>query len=174
MFESDLSGQLADTVHQVLTLSVDHLSDVIKVRLRVLVLPLHLINLLLLNIKFVLLARKVLMQVDLHILFGLKLLLKHQLLSAALFDLCLRFHELLLLLHGLLHDLSALEKLALHVVNFLQEFLLLRLFLLLLFVFFVELGDYARSFFLGDLLLGQDAGLLLFELLGHLFLLLLE
>lgn len=56
VLESDLSGELTNTVHQVFALTVDHLCDVVEVRLRVLVLSLHLVDLLLLNIKLILLA----------------------------------------------------------------------------------------------------------------------
>lgn len=97
------------------------------------------------------------MQVDLQVLLSLQLLLQHQLLTATLLDLSLRLHKLLLLLHGLLHDFSSLQELTLHVINLFEKLLLLGLFFLLLFVFFVELSDDALSFFLGDLLLREDA-----------------
>jgi hypothetical protein len=111
------------------------------------------------------------MQVDLDVLFGLQFLLKHQLLTATLFNFSFGLHELLLLLHGLLHDFSSLEKLALHVVDLLEELLLLGLLFLLLLVLFIKFSNKALTVLLSNFLLGQNAGLLLFKILGHLLLL---
>ena len=74
------------------------------------------------------------MQIDLNVLFGGQLLLKLKLLAASLLKLCLRLEQLLLLLHGLLHDFCALKEFALHVFDLFKELLLLGLFLLLLLV----------------------------------------
>lgn len=113
---------------------MDHLSDVIEVTLGLVVLPLDLVDLLLLHIEFVLLRREVLVQVYLDVLLRGELLLHLQLLAAAFLQLRFRLEELLLLLHGLLHHFSALQQFALHVFDFLEELLLLGLFLLLLLV----------------------------------------
>lgn len=75
MLKSDLTGQLPDSVHQVLTLAMDYLSDVVEVSFGLVVLPLDLVNLLLLDIELILLGREVLMQIDLDVLFGCQFLL---------------------------------------------------------------------------------------------------
>jgi hypothetical protein len=109
VLEPDFTGQFTDTVHQVLPLAVDHLSDVVQVRLCLLVLTLNLVYLLLFDVKFILLTRKVLVQIYSRILFGLNILLELKLFTAALLELSLRLKKFLLLLHSLLHYLGALE-----------------------------------------------------------------
>jgi hypothetical protein len=75
MLQSDLTSQLANPVHQVLSLAMDYFRNVVEVAFDLLVLPLHLVDLLLLDIKFVLLAAEVLMQIQLDVLLCNQLLL---------------------------------------------------------------------------------------------------
>lgn len=70
VFESDLTSQLTDAVHQILPLTMNHLSNIVQVRFCLLVLSGHLVDLLLLDVEFILLARKVLVKVDFDIFFG--------------------------------------------------------------------------------------------------------
>ncbi len=75
MLQSDLSSQLANPVHQVLPLAMDNFRNIVEVAFDLLVLPLHLVDLLLLDIKFVLLAAEVLMQIQLDVFLSNQLLL---------------------------------------------------------------------------------------------------
>lgn len=91
MLQADFPSQFSDAVHQVFTLSVDRLGDVVEVALGLAVLPLHLVDLLAFHLQFVLFAREILVQVDLEVLLGLQLLLQLQLFAAAFFKLSPRF-----------------------------------------------------------------------------------
>jgi hypothetical protein len=64
---------------------VDYLGYVVKVALNLLVLSLNLVNLLLFNVEFVLLATKVLVQIQFDVLLRNQFLLQLQLLSPPLF-----------------------------------------------------------------------------------------
>jgi hypothetical protein len=87
VLKPNFTGQFPDAVHQVFSLAVDHLSDVVQIRLRLLVLALNLIYLLLFYVELILLTRKVLVQIYSRILFGLNILLQLQLFPSALLKL---------------------------------------------------------------------------------------
>lgn len=144
---------------------MDHLSDVVQIRLRLLVLALNLIYLLLFYVELILLTRKVLVQIYSRILFGLNILLQLQLFPSALLKLSFGLKQFLLLLHGLLHDFSALEELTLHVFDFFEQFLLIRLFFLLFSVLFFKLRNQTLSFLFCELVLLLNPQLLLFKFL---------
>jgi hypothetical protein len=120
VFKSDLTSQLPDSVHQIFPLPVDYLGYVVKVALNLLVLSLNLVNLLLFNVEFVLLATEVLVQIQFDVLLRNQFLLQLQLLSPPLLQLGLRLQQLLLLLHRLLHHFGPLQQFALHVFDFLE------------------------------------------------------
>jgi hypothetical protein len=68
VFEPDLPCQFSNSVHQVFPLSVDHIRNIVQVPLNLRILPLNLVNLLFLNIQFILLGTEVLMQVNFVVL----------------------------------------------------------------------------------------------------------
>ena len=73
--------------------------------------------------------------------------------------------QFLLLLHCLLHDFSALEELTLHVFDFFEKFLLIRLFFLLFSVLFFKLRNQTLSFLFCELVLLLNPQFLLFKFL---------
>ena len=98
--------------------------------------PLNFIAFLLLLLQLVLLTGVPVFKVDLLLLFSFDILFKSHLLNSPLFKLTFGFQQVLLLLQGLLHGLRPMQQLLLHVLDFLQELLLLTL-LLVGFLFFV-------------------------------------
>ena len=78
------------------------------------------------------------------------------------------------MLHCLLHFFVATEKLLLHVVDLLEQLLLLALLFLLGFLLDFQLGKQLLTFLLRDGCLGLQLGPLLFELLANLLLVFLE
>ena len=106
--------------------------DVVKVTLDLVVLALDLLDLLFLRVEFILLGRKVLVQIDLDVFFGGQLLLEQKLLASTFLQLSPGLEEFLLLFHGFFHVFRALKQLAFHVIDFLKKFLLFIFLLLLL------------------------------------------
>ena len=76
VFEPYFPCELTNSVHQVLALSVNNVSDVVKVSLRLLVLAPNLVYLLVLRLKLILFAAEVLSQIYFDVLLRLKFLLK--------------------------------------------------------------------------------------------------
>ena len=114
MLESALSGQLADTVHQIFAFPVDHLSDIFKFALchmKPLAYPLNF----LVDMAKLFSARvEVMLEVELLLLLRLDILLLAELLQPPFLQLSLLPHQLLFLLQRGLHGLIAPQQLLLH------------------------------------------------------------
>ena len=95
-------------------------------------------------------------------------------LSATLLKFSLALEQLLLLFHSLFHFLITLQQLLLHILDLLQKFLLLRLFLLLSLLLDLKLSEKLLSFLLSDSRLCLKLGTFLLELLANGFLVLLK
>ena len=109
MLESDLSGQVPDPIHEVLPLSVDDILYVFELRLRHVISCLDTLDLHIGISELVLLRAEVLLELDLQVLLLRNFLLHDELHTALLLEFSLRFEELLLLLHCLLHLLITLQ-----------------------------------------------------------------
>ena len=141
VLEPDLARQLANSVHEVLALAVDHLRDVIQLILSHAEAGLHSRHLLIDLLELLLLRREVLSQLQLHSLLGLQVLLHGELLASALLKLSLALEQLLLLLHGLLHFFVTAQQLLFHILDLLQQLLLLALLFLLSFLLDFQVGQ---------------------------------
>ena len=109
MLESDLSSQVPDPIHEVLPLSVDDILYVLELCLRHVIPSLDTIDLHIGISELVLLGAEVLLELDLQVLLLRNFLLHDELHTALLLEFSLRFEELLLLLHCLLHLLISLQ-----------------------------------------------------------------
>jgi len=174
VLQPNLTSQLSDTLHQVFSLVVNNVSDIVELALGLLVLGPHFVNVLILLLKLLLLGRELLSQVDLHFLLRGNFLLEHELLSTAIFKFSLRLEKLLLLLHCLVHGFVSLKELLLHVLDSLQQLLLLGLLLLVVLLLGIKLFQQAGSLLLSDLSLRANHRSLLLKLLPDLLLFLLE
>ena len=174
MLEADFTGQLSDAIHEVLSLAMYNLSDVVQLILGHCVARLHPLRLIVDFLKFFLLWREVLPQLHLHVLLCRQILLHSQLLSAALFEFSLWLEEFLLLLHSPLHLFVTSQKFLLHVLHFLQQLLLLRFWLLLGFLLDFKIGEKFLALFFCDRCLSLQLCSFFFELFADRFLVLLE
>ena len=121
MLEPDFTGKLPDAVHEILTLTMNHLRNVIELILGHPESCLDALRLLVNLLKLLLLGREIFSKLETHILLGLEVLLHGKLLTAALLELSLTFQKLLLLLHRLFHFFVTAEKLFLHILDLLEQ-----------------------------------------------------
>ena len=103
MLEADLSSELSDTIHEVFSLTMDDLSDVVELVLGHAEASLDTLRLILDFFELLLLRGEILSQLQLHSLLRLQILLHGELGTSTLLQLRLGLEELLLLLHSALH-----------------------------------------------------------------------
>lgn len=121
MLHSDLSGQLSDSVHEVLSFSVDDLLHIFKLSADLTKLLLDFLDFLSFDAQFFLLIFEVLLKGKLLFLLLLELLSHSYLLSPFLLEIVLGPQQLLFLFHCLFHCLSSSQELFFHPFDLLQQ-----------------------------------------------------
>lgn len=179
MLLPNVPGQLPDSLHQILSFSVNDLLHVIKLALYLSLFVDNLLNLLRLDFKFLLLTFEMSRKGDFLFLLLFKFLSNPNLLSSLFLEGTLCFQKLLFLLKGLLHSFSSSKQFFFHSFNFLEKLLLFRFFLVLgllfLFKFFhkplllllINVSFLSEQFLL-SIELSFDLADFIFEILFHL------
>jgi len=173
MLQPDFPGKFADSVHEVLSLSVDLLLQVVQLVASLDHFARELLCQLLFILKFILLRGVSLFNIEPLLILSFKLLLQPHLHDPLLLELTLGLHEILLLLECLLHGLITVQELLLHVLDLLEQLLLLALLLIRPLLLVLELLQQVVLLFLRHLVLLLDLQALLLELLLDLELLVL-
>lgn len=125
VLQSDFFGQLSNSVHKILSFSVDFIFDFLFLRYSLLVFGPNFVIFSFLSNKFFLLRWVFLLKIDLLFFFLLQLLLNGKLFSSSFFNFWLLLLKEHFLLHGFFHLLCTLNDFFFHVFKLFEKLLLL-------------------------------------------------
>mmetsp|Transcript_73529 Transcript_73529/g.102098 ORF Transcript_73529/g.102098 Transcript_73529/m.102098 type:complete len:207 (-) Transcript_73529:688-1308(-) len=172
MLLSNLMSKLSDAIHEIFTLAVKHLKQILMLFFFHLVFAPDIINFTVDVFKLVLLTGEFLLQVKLCLFLGFDFLLNSSLDTLSVLNLSLLLQKLLFLLDSLLEGFITVKHFFFHILDLSQQLLLLTLFFLGDLFPGLELSKQLHLFLFSDLFLSFNLRSFFFELFANILLLL--